>query len=256
MRNQRSHRFAAHPRRPAAVFAALWVVLMLGSACTMTFETGDGVVVSAEEDLASRIDPIVEAAMERSQIPGISVGIMQGDDVVLAKGYGLADVENEVPATENTVYRIGSVTKQFTAAAIMLLVEEGKLSLDAELTEFFPDYPTGGRRITLEQLLNHTSGIKGYTEMREFGEVIRDDLTHEQLIDMFSSAPFEFEPGERYQYNNSAFYIVGRDHREGQRRRLRGLHSPADLRAARHGRQPLPACHAHRAAARAGIRGA
>jgi len=107
------------------------------------------------------------------------------------------------------VYRIGSVTKQFTAAAIMLLVEEGKLRLDADITEFFPDYPTGGRAITVQRLLNHTSGIKGYTEMREFGEVARDDLTHDELIDLFSAAPFEFEPGERYQYNNSAFYLLG-----------------------------------------------
>ncbi len=209
MRIQRSCLCAAHSRLRVAAFAVLCVVAMLGSACTLTFDGGDGAVVSAADDLASRIDPIVEAAMEASRIPGISVGIMQGDDVVLAKGYGFADVENQVPATENTVYRIGSVTKQFTAAAIMLLVEEGKLTLDADLTEFFPDYPTGGRRVTIERLLNHTSGIKGYTEMRELGDVERDDLTHEQLIELFSSAPFEFEPGDRYQYNNSAFYLLG-----------------------------------------------
>ncbi len=170
---------------------------------------GDQSASTGAGDLAARIDPIVEDAMQGSMVPGISIGVMQNGEVVLAKGYGLAEVENEVPATEHTVYRIGSVTKQFTAAAIMLLVEEGKLELDADLTEFFPDYPTGGRTITVEQLLNHTSGIKGYTEMPEFGEVMRDDLRHEDLIEIFSSAPFEFEPGERYQYNNSAFFLLG-----------------------------------------------
>ena len=90
---------------------------------------------------------------------------------------------------------------------------------DAELTEFFPDYPTGGRTITVEQLLNHTSGIKGYTEMRQFGEVMRDDLRHEDLVDMFSAEPFEFEPGERYQsvheVRTNPFFFSGADEVSG-----------------------------------------
>ncbi len=183
-----------------------------GTAAAATAGTGGTIAVAssaASSELAGRIDPIVEETMRADTVPGVSIGIMQDGEIVFTKGYGFAEVENEVPATEHTVYRIGSVTKQFTAAAIMLLVEEGKLELDAELTDFFPDYPTGGRTITIEHLLNHTSGIKGYTEMREFGEVIRDDLDHDELIAIFSAAPFEFEPGERYQYNNSAFFLLG-----------------------------------------------
>lgn len=189
--------------------AGLIVALITVGCAPENSDVADQAAGSAANDLASRIDPLVEEAMRSGLVPGISVGIMQNGRVVLAKGYGLAEVENEVPATEHSVYRIGSITKQFTAAAIMLLVEGGKLSLDAELTDFFPDYPIGGRQITVERLLNHTSGIKGYTEISEFGERMRDDVSHEELIEIFSSVPFEFEPGERYQYNNSAFFLLG-----------------------------------------------
>ena len=135
--------------------------------------------------------------------------MQKGGEVVFAGGFGHADLENEVPATADTVYRIGSVTKQFTAAAAMLLVEEGKLDLSADLREYLPDYDTRGFEVTVERLLNHTSGIKGYTEMPEFWERSRLDLGHEAMLELFSEPPFEFEPGDRYQYNNSGYYLLG-----------------------------------------------
>ncbi len=159
--------------------------------------------------LVGEVDAIVSEAMERSHIAGVAVGISKGDDVVLAKGYGLADVENDVAVDAHTVFRIGSVTKQFTAAAILLLVERGKLSLDTELGTLLPDYPTHGRTITVERLLNHTSGIKGYTEMPSFWETARLDLSQEEMMSLFGAEPFEFAPGEKYQYNNSAYYLLG-----------------------------------------------
>lgn len=162
-----------------------------------------------QPDLVSRIDAAVEAARTAQHVPGISVGVLSRGKVVLAKGYGVAELENDVPATEHTVYRIGSVTKQFTAAAIMTLVEDGRLSLDDDITKFLPTYPTRGHRISIDRLLTHTSGIKGYTEMPAFRDVMRQDLSHQQLIDLFSAAPFEFDPGERYQYNNSAYFLLG-----------------------------------------------
>jgi CubicO group peptidase (beta-lactamase class C family) len=160
-------------------------------------------------ELTDRIDAFVKEVMERDQVAGVSVGIAKGGQVLLAKGYGYADLENEVEATEHTVYRIGSVTKQFTSVAIMMLVEQGKLRLDDPMTKFFPDYPTHGLTVTVDRLLNHTSGIKGYTEMESFWNEARLDLSHEQMIELFSSVPFEFEPGEKYQYNNSAYYLLG-----------------------------------------------
>ena len=159
--------------------------------------------------LLERIDELVSDEVEATQTPGISVAVQHRGELILAKGYGLADVENRVPATEHTVYRIGSVTKQFTAAAVMKLVEEGKVALDDPITEYFPDYPVGEFHITVGQLLDHTSGIKGYTEMPAFWEQSRLDLSHEQMIELFSAEPYEFEPGDRYQYNNSGYYLAG-----------------------------------------------
>ena len=167
------------------------------------------VLSQSRSELLARIDERVETTMERDHIVGTSIGVKKSGEVIVAKGYGYADLENDVRATEHTVYRIGSISKQFTAASVMKLVEAGQLRLDDELTEFLPDYPTAGHKITIDRLLNHTSGIKGYTEMQAFGEVMRDDLSQEELIALFSAEPFEFAPGEKYQYNNSAYYLLG-----------------------------------------------
>ena len=169
-------------------------------------------VAAAGDDrgaLLERIDALVADSLEATQTPGISVAVQHRGELIVARGYGLADVENGVPATEHTVYRIGSVTKQFTAAAVMKLVEEGKVALDDPMTKYFPDYPVGEFHITVGQLLDHTSGIKGYTEMPAFWEQGRLDLSHEQMIELFSAEPYEFEPGDRYQYNNSGYYLAG-----------------------------------------------
>jgi CubicO group peptidase (beta-lactamase class C family) len=184
-------------------FLLLLFLLSCDSAATGPAEEESG-------DLSKKIDAIVEEAMTRDQIVGTSIGIQKDGELILAKGYGFADLENRVEATEHTVYRLGSVTKQFTAAAIMILVEQGKIQLDDDLTKYLPDYPTEGHRIIIERLLNHTSGIKGYTEMGEkFWGKARLDLSHEEMIDLFSREPFEFVPGERYQYSNSAYYLLG-----------------------------------------------
>ena len=155
------------------------------------------------------IDSLVQTAMDSKRVVGTSVGVMRKGEVLVAKGSGFADLENDVKATEHSVYHIGSLIKQFTAAAIMLVVERGKINLDDDLTKFIPDYPTTGHRITIDRLLTHTSGIKSYTEIPKFWELRRLDLTHEQMITLFSEEPFDFVPGQRYQYNNSAYYLLG-----------------------------------------------
>jgi CubicO group peptidase (beta-lactamase class C family) len=181
------------------------LLLVLGLACTEPTAKDE----PKDSELLSTIDAIVREAMERDHVVGTSIGVKQGDEILVAKGYGFADLENEVEANEHTVYRIGSVTKQFTAVAIMMLVEQGKISLDDDLTKYLPDYPTRGHAVTINHLLAHVSGIKGYTEMEKFWDESRLDLSHEEMIAMFSAEPFEFPPGERYQYNNSAYYLLG-----------------------------------------------
>jgi CubicO group peptidase (beta-lactamase class C family) len=159
--------------------------------------------------LAARIDAIVEAPIRDGKVAGTSAAVVKGGKTLVMKGYGLADLELDVPTPPGATYEIGSVTKQFTAAAILLLQEDGRLSLDDEITKFLPDYPTQGQRITVRRLLNHTSGIKGYTELPEFGELMRLDKPKDALVTLFSGKPFDFPAGEEQIYNNSAFFLAG-----------------------------------------------
>ncbi|MHB1328438.1 MAG: serine hydrolase domain-containing protein, partial [Gemmatimonadales bacterium] len=115
-----------------------------------------------------------------------------------------------VPATAETVYRIGSVTKQFTAAAIMRLMEQGKLSLDDTLQKFLPSFPTQGNRVTVRQLLNHTSGIKSYTSLGpKWARTMRIDLVPDSMVALFATEPFDIKPGDAWRYNNSGYFLLG-----------------------------------------------
>jgi CubicO group peptidase (beta-lactamase class C family) len=160
-------------------------------------------------DLAARLDAIVEGPIADGKVAGAAVAVVHKGRTVVAKGYGKADLEWDVPTPADATYEIGSVTKQFTAAAILMLRDEGRLSLDDEVTKYLPDYPTQGHRIPLRRLLNHTSGIKGYTELEEFGDVMRLDKPKDTLVTLFSAKPFDFAPGEEQIYNNSAFFLLG-----------------------------------------------
>src|SRR2546422_9496993 len=110
------------------------------------------------------IDRYIRTEVTRYRIPGLSVAVLRGDSVVLARGYGYANVEHHVSATDSTVYQSGSVGKQFTAAAIVMLSEQGRLSLDDSITRFLPDGPATWRGVTIRHLLTHTSGIADYTD--------------------------------------------------------------------------------------------
>jgi len=161
--------------------------------------------------LLARIDSVVAAEMARTKTPAMSVAVEQKGEVLLAKGYGFSDVESSVPATAETVYKIGSITKQFTSSIIMQLVEAGKISLSDPITKFLPNYPTQGNTVTIHHLLTHTSGIKSYTSLgpKFWNEASRLDLSDSAMIASFQNEPFDFAPGAKYQYNNSAYYLLG-----------------------------------------------
>jgi len=159
--------------------------------------------------LIHKIDSLAEATMTGGPVAGLGIGVKRGDDLLMARGYGSADIENGVPATAETVFRIGSITKQFTATAVMQLVEAGKIGLDDPITEYLPDYPTQGHEITIRHLLTHTSGIKSYTGLESWRPKMTLDLTDEELLALFKDEPLDFAPGERYRYNNSGFYLLG-----------------------------------------------
>jgi len=161
------------------------------------------------DDLIVKVDSLAEATLANGPVASLSIGLRRGDDILLVKGYGLADIEHDVPATTETVYRIGSVTKQFTAAAVMQLVEAGKIGLDDPITTYLPDYPTQGHVVTIRHLLTHTSGIKSYTGLEAWRPKMPLDLTDEELVALFKDEPFDFAPGEKFRYNNSGYYLLG-----------------------------------------------
>ena len=142
--------------------------------------------------------------------PGFAVLIAKDTSVIYKKAFGYANLEHDVKLTPEHIFRIGSITKQFTACAILKLAEKGKLSLEDDITKYIKDYPVHGHSITIEHLLTHTSGIKSYTGMNTWtNEVRRKDFTPEELIEFFKKEPMDFAPGEEYRYNNSAYFMLG-----------------------------------------------
>jgi CubicO group peptidase (beta-lactamase class C family) len=181
---------------------------MLAAALVLAPVTGQA-QVSARAAVVARLDSIAESAVKAGRVVGLSVAVVHGLDTLLLTGYGQADVELNVPTPPEALYDIGSVTKQFTAAAILQLRDAGKLDLDADMSRYLPDFPTQGRRISVRRLLNHTSGIKGITEIPEFGDLSRRALPRDSAIALIARQRFEFEPGEAQIYNNSAYILLG-----------------------------------------------
>lgn len=152
---------------------------------------------------------ICEEAVSDDKCVGLSVAVMRGDEWLLAEGFGIAELEHGVPADRDTVFRIGSVTKQFTSAAVMRLVEQGKVELDADFRTYLPDYPDPGTTITVRHLLTHTSGIPSYTGMDAWRPKIPLELSHDEMLAFFSGEELEFMPGSEFEYNNSGYYLLG-----------------------------------------------
>ncbi len=163
---------------------------------------------AASNGLAAAINAEMEKAFP-ANAPGAAVIVVKDGQVVFRKGYGMANLELGVPIEPDMIFRIGSITKQFTAVATLMLMEQGKLALSDEITKFLPDYPTQGHKITIEHLLTHTSGIKSYTGLPEWLPLWRKDMTMKELIDLFKDKPFEFAPGAGWNYNNSGFVLLG-----------------------------------------------
>ena len=179
---------------------------VLGTAFCLLFAC---IQAFGQEKIPAKIDAILGAPINAGRVAGASVAVVKGNETLVMKGYGFADLELDVPTPPRATYEIGSITKQFTAAAILLLAEEGKLSLADEMTKFLPCYPTQGNHVTIRHLLNHTSGIKGYTELPGFREFQMLKKPREELVKLFSGRPFDFNPGDEQIYNNSAFFLLG-----------------------------------------------
>lgn len=153
------------------------------------------------------VDAVVQKMIEAKKIPATGVALVRDGKVVLAKGYGAADVEAGTAANENTAFQIASVTKQFTAAGIMLLIEEGKLKLDDTLSKYVPDGSVKWGGVTIRQLLNQISGIPNYTAG---GKLVGEkSYTKAEILGLVKDLPLEFEPGTKWAYSNTNYFLLG-----------------------------------------------
>ena len=182
------------------------VLLLVGVACKQS-PTSSGTTTSVE----AYADSIFQAAVDSAEIAGASVLVYRNGEALLDKAYGYASLELQAPVPQDGVFEIGSVTKQFTAAAILKLASEGKLSLQDDFTDYVP-MDTDGRQISVNALLDHTSGIPSYTEIPEFWDLSMETHPRDSLLKLVETKEFLFEPGQLMIYNQLGLFYPGADH--------------------------------------------
>lgn len=183
----------------AAGFAALWLVAAAHAAAAQ-------LAPGAE----AKIDAAVQTDVATGRAAGAAVAVLRGGNLVFIKGYGRANLELAAPVNAKTVFRIGSLTKQFTAAGVLLLAEQGKLKIDDKLSLYLPNFPRANE-VTLRELLDHTSGIHNFTESPVIDKISTSGATVTELIaDIAGESPlYDFEPGTRWWYSNSNYVLLG-----------------------------------------------
>ena len=160
------------------------------------------------QNLNAELDALLKARYKPGE-PGATALVARGGKPIFRQAYGMANLEHNITMTPEHVFEIGSITKQFTAVSILMLMEQGKLALEDPITKYLDTYPTHGHTITVHHLLTHTSGIKSYTSMERWTKLWRNDMTPLEMIDLFKNEPMDFAPGEKWEYNNSAYFILG-----------------------------------------------
>jgi len=159
-------------------------------------------------EIRTKVDEYVNAAAAVNGFSG-SVLVAQNGAPVVSKGYGMANIELAVPNTSQTVFRLGSVTKQFTAMAIMILQERGKLRVSDPACQYLADCPASWKPLTIRHLLTHTSGVPNYTNFPDFGRTAVLPATSAEMVGRLADKPLEFAPGEKFAYSNSGYYLLG-----------------------------------------------
>ncbi len=165
------------------------------------------VVLASQVACADQVDQYLKSQMKEHRIPGIALKIIRNDKTIKTATYGLANLELNVRVKPETVFEIGSITKQFTAAGIMILAQEGKLSVDDKISKYLKNTPAAWSNVTIRNLLTHTSGIKSYTGLDGF-QVWRH-LTQAQFIETIGRQPMDFQPGDSWKYCNTGFSLLG-----------------------------------------------
>lgn len=189
-----------------AAFSIRFVAYALATVCL----AGTSVTVAAPTAARlQEVDAILLHSVKSGDVPGISVAIEQRGKIIYQKGFGFADLENRVAVTPETVFPIGSITKAMTGLAINQLIAQGKVDLDAPVGRYLPHLPAPSRDIPIRYLLDHVSGIVGYTEVKGFPNNTQAPISREEVLGWFASKPLLFEPGTRWSYTNSGFYLLG-----------------------------------------------
>ena len=152
---------------------------------------------------ADKADDLIKLQMEKQHIPGLALAVVQNGKVIKTAGYGQANLENNVPVSDRTIFEIGSMTKQFTASAIMLLVQDGKLALDDKISRYLEGTPESWKEITIRHLLSHTSGIKNQHGVNAM------DKPRDETIKLVSAPPLEAKPGDKWNYCNTGYFLLG-----------------------------------------------
>ncbi len=217
---------------------AFCVVMLLGAA-----QPGVAAqpVTLPDDQVVARTRQVIEQVLQRPEAVGLSVAVARDDRILVEQGLGKADLEFDAPANAQTIFRIGSVTKQFTAASIMKLVERGKITLDDDLHKHLPSFDTGGRVVTIRQLLNHNSGIPSVTSQPGFiTDIAPREVTDEQMLATIKGVPFDFEPGKGWNYSNTGYLLLGMiikvvDGRPYERFMQEEFFGPLNLSRTRHG---------------------
>lgn len=160
------------------------------------------------QKLNNLLDSMILAAIPNQQGPGAAFMVARKGEVIYQKAFGKANIELGVNLSTESVFQLGSMTKQFTAVAILLLGQQGKLKVTDPISKYIPDYP-GGDKITIHHLLTHTSGIKDFTKMKALAEIAQKEMTPKMMVDFFKDEPVDFAPGERFEYNNSGYVLLG-----------------------------------------------
>lgn len=188
------------------ILALLFATAILSSEA-ISLPTSPQTASNKTADIA-RMEEVIQSFVEKKQFMG-SVLVARGNDILLDKGYGFANLEWNIRNSPKTKFRLGSITKQFTAASILLLQERGKLNLNDPVKKYMPDAPATWDKITIFNLLTHTAGIPSFTSFSEYASIEPFAKTPRQLVALFRDKPLDFEPGEKFNYSNSGYVLLG-----------------------------------------------
>lgn len=181
----------------------LFLVTIIISYCS-----GQETITIIDAEQIASIDSIMNINFPPDE-PGAAIIITEEGKEIYKKGFGMANLESGIQMTPEMIFRLGSLTKPFTAVSILLLEEEGKLSVEDDITRFLHDYPTHGAKITIENLLTHTSGIPDFTRFPNARKIEQTQLTTGEILELFKDKPLDFEPGEKFLYSNSGYDVLG-----------------------------------------------